>query len=32
VVQGTSEPMEHTVFVGFERVGAGWRIYEIRVF
>jgi hypothetical protein len=32
VVQGTSEPMTHTVFVGFQRVGAGWRIYEIRVF
>jgi hypothetical protein len=32
VVQGTSEPMVHTIFVGFTRIGAGWRINEIRVY
>jgi ketosteroid isomerase-like protein len=32
VVQGTSEPMRHTIFVGFTRGDAGWRINEIRVF
>ena len=32
VVQGTTEPMTHTVYVAFTRVDAGWRINEIRVF
>jgi hypothetical protein len=32
VVKGTSEPMMHTIFVGFTRGDAGWRIDEIRVF
>jgi len=32
VVRGTSEPLSHTIFVGFTRVGNGWRISEIRVF
>ena len=32
VVRGTSEPTTHTIFVGFTRGDAGWRINEIRVF
>lgn len=32
VVQGTSEPVTHTIFVEFVRGGSGWRITQIRVF
>jgi uncharacterized protein (TIGR02246 family) len=32
VVQGTTEPMTHTIFVSFTRGDGVWRINEIRVF
>ena len=31
VVRGTSQPVVHTVFVGYTQLGGGWWISEIRV-